>query len=132
MNRLRVCGRGVDCVQFVYAVLEACQIVPVMSFDGYDTSAGLWKEDSGLERVMLEHFHAEWVESGFQFGDIFITKTGKQTAHCGFFDSDGHLWHALAGRCVTKSDFVLWRRGIKGMVRIVRPGLRKVPSGRLN
>ena len=116
-------------MQFVCAVLTDAGILPKCSFTGYDTSAGMWFESTKLQDTILKFANGVWVTSDFEFGDIFILKTGKRSAHCGLFTADGYIWHALGGRCVTKSDYVVWKNESVGMVRLVGDGFRLNPTG---
>lgn len=126
-NRIAIRGKGVDCIKFVMAVCCAAGIVPHTEFYGYDVTAGMWKESSALQETMLRCLHAEWVTDSFKFGDIFVLKTGRRSGHCGIYTADGFVWHALGKRCVTRSDYSLWRREIVGMVRIIKEGFRVDP-----
>lgn len=127
-NRIAVRGVGVDCIKLVYEVLIDCGILDRVEFSGYDVDSGLWTESTKLQDTILRCLHSVWVEESFEFGDIFILKTGNRSAHCGLYTDDGNVWHALGNRCVTKSDFALWRHEIKGMVRVVAPGFRVNPA----
>lgn len=114
-------------------VFRAAGIIPHVEFSGYDVTSGMWKESSALQDTMMRCLYAEWITDGFQFGDVFLLKTGRRSAHCGIYTDDGSIWHALGRRCVTKSDFVLWKREIVGMVRVVKDGFRTDPKSiRLN
>lgn len=127
-NRIAVVGVGVDCINLVCEILYEAQVIPRASFSGYDTDLGMWAESTRLQDTMLRCLNAEWVTSDFEFGDIFIMKTGTRSAHCGFYSDDGYIWHSLSRRCVTRSDFSLWKREILGMVRIVKTGFRMSPN----
>lgn len=126
-NRICEIGVGVDCIKFVYAVLCESQIVPSCDFSGYDVNDGMWGESTRLQDTMMKVFHSVWIESDFQFGDVPILKNGKRSAHCGFYTADGYMWHSLGHRFVTKSDFGLWKREIRGMVRITETGFKIHP-----
>ena len=128
VNRISECGTGVDCIKFVLVVYRAAGIIPHTDFFGYDVTSGMWKESSKLQDAMRKCLHTEWVTDNFQFGDIFILKTGRRSAHCGLYSDDGYIWHALGGRCVTRSDFAVWKREVLGMVRIVKEGFRRDPK----
>lgn len=126
-NRIAICGVGVDCIKFVCEVLFDSGVLPRRDFTGYDLQSGLWTESNKLQDTILRCLNAVWVEDGFEFGDIFILKTGRRTAHCGFYTADGYIWHSLGNRCVTKSDFSFWRHEIRGMIRIKKEGFKLNP-----
>jgi len=127
VNRIAEVGVGVDCIKFVLAVFRSVGVIPHVDFYGYNLTAGMWKESTNLQDTMLRCLHAEWVTADYKFGDIFILRTGKRSAHCGIYTDDGYIWHALGGRCVTKSDFSVWKREIIGMVRVVKDGFKLDP-----
>lgn len=127
-NRIAVVGVGVDCIKLVYEVLVDSNVLPRASFGGYDVDSGMWAESTLLQDTIMNCMFGRWVTSDFEFGDIFIMKTGKRSAHCGFYTADGYIWHALARRFVTRSDFVLWKREIVGMVRLEQIGFRTNPD----
>ena len=127
-NRIAIRGVGVDCIKLVDEVFHDAGVFPRCNFTGYDLDSGMWGQSSKLQDALLKCLHAVWVEKDFEFGDIFILKTGKRSAHCGIYTDDGYVWHSLGHRSVTRSDFALWRHEILGMVRLVKPGFRLNPD----
>jgi len=134
-NRLCERGVGVDCIRLVHAVLEETGVVPGASFGGYDTTAGMWKESSALQEMILKCVRGDWIPAPgpWEFGDVVVLTTGRRSAHCGIIVGD-KVWHSLSGRCVTESDLVLWHKELAGAVRLrelgflVRPEQATLPS----
>lgn len=127
VNRLAIKGVGIDCVQFVWKVLAAAEIVPFGFVPPYSTEEGLFSPSDKLQRVICHVLHHEIAEvESSTFGDVVLFKTGGRTAHCGFF-ADGEVWHSLAGRCVTRSPWLLWRRKADLLIRVTETGFKNEP-----
>lgn len=127
-DRMAVRGQGVDCIRFVFEVLIAAPIVSRRELPPYSTMIGYGKESRSLQDSLLAAFHCvefdyEQSEEEPQFGDIIVFKNGDQSAHCGWFSS-GQLYHALARRCVTRSEWKHWAPRAKSIIRIYALGWR--------
>ena len=128
-NRIAVPGVGIDCIQLVCEVLYDPGVLPRVKFSCYSTADGMWEESHRLRDVMLRCLHSEVVDKeAMEFGDVIITKTGKRSAHCGFYTADGHIWHALGSRFVTRSDLKIWKREIVYALRVVKEGFKVSPN----
>lgn len=127
-NRIAIRKVGVDCIKLVYKVIFEAGIFPDVDFHGYSVDDGMSGESTKLQETILHCCYGEVVFGDYEFGDIAIFKTGDRSAHCGFFSGDGYLWHSLARRCVTRSDFSLWRGAVVCAVRLTGEGFRVSPA----
>ena len=126
-NRIAIPGVGVDCIKFVHEILYDSGVVPRVEYQGYDLEAGMWGPSDKLQHCILQCVNGEVVQEPYEFGDILLFKTGRRSAHCGFYVPD-YIWHSLAHRQVTKSDFPLWRKEIECGIRITSEGLKTSPA----
>lgn len=125
-DRLAAVGQGVDCVNFVAQVLFDAGVIESPVLPTYTTSDGMWAESTRLQEAILACVRGQWVLDSFEFGDVLILKTGRRSAHCAFCAGD-YIWHALAGRFVTRSDLALWAKEVSGAVRLTAAGLKQSP-----
>lgn len=126
-DRIAIPGVGIDCIQLVLQVLIDCEVIPAIVINGYDTTAGMHSHSDRLQRAFKSCMDLEDVPAGDpQFGDLAIFKTGNRSGHCGFI-TEGQIWHALARRSVTFSDYKLWRWEIETLLRIKAVGFTGNP-----
>lgn len=128
-DRMASVGQGVDCVNFIAQVLFDAGTIDDARLPTYTTSDGMWAESTRLQEAILACVRGDWIEagSGYEFGDVLVLKTGRRSAHCAFYSGDDYIWHALAGRFVTRSDLALWAKEICGAIRLTATGLKQSP-----
>lgn len=127
-NRLNIPGIGIDCIKLVAEVLVDSEIVNRLPYGSYSVEHGLFEPSDRLQKVIECAFHVERVAiAEHHFGDIPIFRTGKRSAHMGFLD-DENIWHALANRSVTHSNFNLWSRDVDVLYRITARGWKNNPQ----
>lgn len=127
-DRIARVGVGIDCINFVYEVLAAAGVAERKELGSYDTNVGLHEAVYKLKRAVLTCLDCEEMPPNDpQFGDIVIFKEGAFSGHAGIIiDSD--VWHALAGRCVTRSLYGDWQRKVECLLRIKSLGLKGEPA----
>lgn len=124
-DRIAIRGVGVDCIHLVQAVLFDAGIIPAAKLPWYDLTAGMTEECTALKRAMVDCLFVEEVSKDAPaFGDIAIFKTGRRSGHCGFVVPD-FLWHSLAQRCVTRSNYDQWLPRLDCLLRITGDGFRR-------
>jgi hypothetical protein len=127
IDRLAKFPVGIDCIHYVAEILFAANIIERRELPFYRTTSGIAKVSTELEDRMLAAFHVEVLHVANhepEFGDVVICATGRMTsAHCGWLAGQ-HLWHSLAGRCVTRSEWNHWRHKAKLFVRFYDRGWR--------
>ena len=127
-DRMALPGIGIDCINYVYEILIAAQILERAPLGYYNTRVGLHDGNDRLKRAFKECATVlEQPASDPQFGDIVIFKTGAFSGHCGIVLTGGDIWHSLAGRTVTRSNFAEWIPKIDCLLRIEQEGLIGVP-----
>lgn len=127
-NRMCQVGVGVDCIQFVNEVLADAGIIERTSFGSYDVTDGTHNVSLRLSKAISFALDVESVAiPSVQFGDLAIFRTGTRSGHVGFC-AENVIWHSLAGQCVTKSLFNLWRHEIEFLYRIKSLGLKNSPQ----
>lgn len=126
-DRMKSKGVGVDCINFVAAVVQASGIWPTFTMPGYSTRTGLGRSENVIERILLKLCHCEPVgeTEEWQFGDIVIFTVGRQSNHVGIF-LDGFIWHSMARHLVEpmpvhRSTF----EAVQGVLRLTGDGFRE-------
>jgi cell wall-associated NlpC family hydrolase len=126
-DRIAIVGVGIDCINFVYEVLIAAEILERRTIGGYNTRIGYLEKTEKLKRAFKHCAHVKELPPGDpQFGDIVIFSEGKFSAHSGIV-IDGSIWHSLAQRTVTMSTFEEWQKHIDCLLRITEIGLKNEP-----
>lgn len=127
-NRLAVPGQGVDCVEFVKAVLVAAGIMPAFRLPWYDERLGALRERNIIEDLLVRHLNAEArAPDAGEFGDIVVCRAGRQTNHVGIL-IDGVMWHVPGrGRC-GGDLWEQWRERAQSLVALHGVGYRVDPS----
>lgn len=124
INRLAQVGVGVDCIQFVLAVLVASEIIPQREVAAYSVMDGAHNPSGVLAGEIEKHLHVQSVSvDAPQFGDIAVFYNGQQSAHVGFITGPA-VWHSLSGFGVTRGGFNVWRRRIKYLYRLNQIGFK--------
>lgn len=129
MQRRAVPGRGVDCVQFVVAVLQAAGILPAFRWPQYRQDIGLHLNRNQLGDLMREVFHAETVpidEWDPRTGDVGIFRCGRTSNHCGIVVG-GRFWHVTVAAPVHDTAVRAVRGSLQEVVRFTAKGLRGEP-----
>lgn len=127
-NRMCQVGVGVDCIQFVKEVLADSGIIEPVAFGSYDVNDGTHNVSLRLSKAISFALDVESVPlEKVAFGDLAIFRTGTRSGHVGFCAGNA-IWHALAGQCVTRSQFNLWRHEIEFLYRIKTLGLKNSPT----
>ncbi len=128
-NRLRVKGLGVDCVNFMHAVLIEAEVVEFSRLPFYDERLGALRKTNLIEGIILAHVTATvHPPEDPQFGDLVICKCGRQTNHVGVI-IDGEVWHCPFGSGVGPESWDdRWRSRTQSLVRITKPGYTKSPG----
>lgn len=127
-NRMCLVGVGVDCIQFVKEVLADAGIIDPVKLSGYDVNDGTHNVSQRLASAIGFALDVTPVSvETAAFGDLAIFRTGTRSGHVGFC-TGGAIWHALAGQCVTRSNFNLWRHEIETLYRIQSIGLKNSPQ----
>lgn len=127
-DRIAKLGIGIDCINYVYEILIAAGIVDRQPLGYYNTRVGLHDASDRLKRALTQCLRVEELAPvGREFGDIVVFQTGEFSGHCGII-IDGDIWHALANRTVTRSQFNEWASKVACLLRITAEGLTGVPS----
>jgi len=128
VNRVAVHPTGIDCIHFVHEVLIDSGVLPPADLGRYTLTDGTFNPSDYLKRVFLAACYSEERHPGeAEFGDIVIFKTGKTSAHCGFYTPE-LVWHSLSGRAVIRSPWNHWKHEADCLVRIVHPGFKIEPK----
>lgn len=123
-NRIAEVGVGVDCIKFVHEVIVDSGIIPRQEFGGYSIHEGTFGMSDVLKNTLEAALNVERVEiENHAFGDIAVFKNGMMAGHCGFV-TETHLWHALANKIVTPSQFNLWAHEIDFLFRVTEMGMK--------
>ena len=125
-DRLRIKRRGVDCINFVLAILEACEVIPSTKLPFYRPGWGYGRTFNVMEN--LAHKCMWCVEAPdnepYQFGDVIFFRAGVQSNHTGIVLND-ELWHCAAGRRVeTLRIDEQFYTAVQGAVRITQTGYK--------
>lgn len=128
-NRMAEVGVGIDCVHLLHEVITDAGVVQTrVQFGGYDVQDGQFDVSERLQNIVQDCLHVAPASiEQMEFGDIVIFKTGKRSGHLGFYDG-ASIWHALADRCVTKSQLALWRHDIAVNLRLTELGWKNHPQ----
>lgn len=130
MQRRAIPGRGVDCVQFVVAVLQGAGIVPPFTWPQYRQDIGFRIQRNQLGDLMAEVFHADavpvegWVP---RTGDVGIFRCGRTSNHCGIFVA-GRFWHVTTTSPVHDCNVRVVVGSLQEVVRFTKAGLRGQPE----
>jgi cell wall-associated NlpC family hydrolase len=130
MQRRAIPGRGVDCVQFVVAVVQAAGILPPFTWPQYRQDIGFRINRNQLGDLMREAFHAEafaaedWEP---RTGDVGIFRCGRTSNHCGIFVA-GRFWHVTVTTPVHDCNVGVVRGSLQEVVRFTATGLRGEPE----
>lgn len=117
---------GIDCIHYVAEIMFAAGVVERRELPSYDTTVGIARASRDMERAFFDTVHVEAFDPKVyqpQFGDVVLFKTGFTSAHCAFF-ADKHLYHSLANRCVTRSEWGHWRAKAESFIRFYEKGWR--------
>ena len=117
---------GIDCIHYVAEIMFACGVVERRDLPSYDTMVGIAKESDSMELAFFKAVHVESLDPKIhppQFGDVVLFKTGFTSAHCAFF-AGKHLYHSLANRCVTRSEWPHWKAKAESLIRFYEKGWR--------
>lgn len=129
MQRRREAGRGVDCVQFVIAVLQASGVLPDFQWPQYRQDIGFRIGRNQLGDLMREVFYAESIEvAGWEpkTGDVGIFKCGKTSNHCGIIIG-GRFWHVTTTSPTHDVSPRVVTGHLQEVVRFSRAGLKSEP-----
>lgn len=144
-NRLCLPGEGVDCINFVLAVLRAAEIIPGHRLPSYDERLGTFRKTNVMQAIFLRYLDAEALpaEAPQAFGDLVICRCGRQTNHVGIVlendpptrESPGRaefgttvMWHVPARGFVGPEAWTLWSSRVQSLVRIRTAGLQADPG----
>lgn len=128
VNRVAVPGVGIDCVHLVHEIMKDCDLLPEADLGRYTLMDGMYNPSDYLKRVFLTACIAEELTIDRpEFGDIVIFKTGKVSAHCGFY-TPGFVWHSLSNRAVIKSAWSNWKHEAECLIRLTYPGFKIPPK----
>lgn len=128
-DRLARIGVGIDCINYVYAILIAAGVVEWKEIGGYNTSVGFKETTHRMKNAFKACVQCVEIQptEPVQFGDVIVFKEGRFAAHGGFY-ADGKIWHALARRTVTANVFGEWLPLVDCFLRITAIGLIGEPS----
>lgn len=127
-NRMCQVGIGIDCIQFVKEVLADSGIIEPVKLSAYDVNDGTHNVSQRLAAAINFALDVEPVAiEAVSFGDLAVFRTGTRSGHVGFC-AGSVIWHALAGQCVTRSNFALWRHEVETLYRIKSIGLKNNPQ----
>lgn len=129
-DRMAMKGVGVDCVNFVCAILRAAGICEPFNMPGYSTTTGLGRSENIIERILLRCFHGEVIgeREEIVFGDIVIFTVGRQSNHVGIF-LDGMIWHSMAAHLVEPMPIEQRTFDVmQSVVRLTGTGLKERPE----
>lgn len=127
-DRLRLKKKGVDCVNFVAAVLIDAGLVRDFALPYYSANWGIGRRENVMSRLIDELFHVEEVTGEPEFGDLLVFRVGRQSNHIGIV-IDGECWHCMTRRFVEPSE--LDHRifsDVQTILRLVAPGEKRAPE----
>lgn len=126
-NRMADIRIGIDCIHYVSEICVAAGLMDRQQLPEYDVNMGVAKVSTLLENAMIAKLHVEGFDSTNhepEFGDVVVFDTGGLfSAHCGWYTGK-HLYHSLAKRCVTRSEWKHWQHKAKIFVRFYSKGFR--------
>lgn len=124
-DRMAVIGTGIDCIHYVAEIFIAAGLIERRQLPSYRTTEGIANSaNTALEDRIGEMVHVDRIEldqAAPEFGDVIVFKVGNVSGHCGFFANE-YLYHALGGRCVTRSPWQHWRHKAKVALRMTQGG----------
>lgn len=129
-QRRAVPGRGVDCVQFVVAVLQAAGMLPTFRWPQYRQDIGFALNRNQLGDLMVQAFNAEILPvAGWEprTGDVGIFRCGRTSNHCGIVVA-GRFWHVTTSTPVHDTAVKAISGTLQEVVRLTAPGLRSDPE----
>lgn len=101
-HRARVRGAGVDCIQFLIAVYNACGLCPDIDTGDYPPDWMLHRDEERLLEGLRQY--AVEIESP-AMGDIIVYKFGRCFSHAGIVSGPREIVHAyLEERAVVLGD----------------------------
>lgn len=131
-DRIAIVKVGIDCAQLVHEILCDSGIIEPRKFTGYNLATGMHSIVRQLERTIGTCLNVEEVDkTNHQFGDIPVFREGIRSGHVGFC-TEHHIWHSMANRFVTKSEFKIWRGEIQTIFRIKEIGWLENPQTIIN
>jgi len=130
---MRLAGEGVDCINFVMAILEGSGVLPRTPLPFYDERLGSFRARNVMEDLFLRFFHAEahepeWNNGCPEFGDVVICKCGRQSNHVGII-LDGWFWHVPSKGFCSPEPWPFWQFRAQRLVRFTQIGRREDPAG---
>ena len=120
---------GIDCVHYALAIFIGARLLEDTDLGHYSVTDGLYAKSDNLKRVIEGCIHCQTFpakDDEVQFGDVVIFRTCGVSAHCGFCDGTS-IYHALAGKCVTRSPWAHWRHRAEWLIRMTAPGWKNDP-----
>lgn len=130
MQRRAIPGRGVDCVQFVVATVQAAGILPPFRWPQYRQDIGFHLNRNQLGDLMRAVFVAELVDLETwepATGDVGIFRCGRTSNHCGIVVA-GRFWHVTTTAPVHDTAIRAVRGSLQEVVRFTGAGLRADPQ----
>lgn len=127
-------GEGVDCINFVMAILEESEVVPRgKRLPFYDERLGSFRARNVMEDLFVRFLHTRPVDVGTvldvpEFGDVVICQCGKQTNHVGIV-LDGWMWHVTSKAFVLPEPWEIWRHRSQRLIRFIDFGWKEDPHG---
>ncbi len=125
-DRLRIKRRGVDCINFVLAILHACGIIEDVKLPFYKPGWGYGRSFNVMESLAHKCMYCiDCPETEpYEFGDVVFFRAGVQSNHTGIV-LDGQLWHCAAGRRVEPMRIdERFYSAVQGAVRITQTGMQ--------
>jgi NlpC/P60 family putative phage cell wall peptidase len=109
-HHARIKGVGVDCVQLLCGVFEACGLVPHVDTGFYPVDWHLHRSEELFVKALGPHATQLQPAAPRAPGDVFLFRYGRTFSHGAIYvgdDSDGHglLVHSYIGRGVILSGF---------------------------
>jgi len=130
MQRRCIAGTGVDCVQFVFAVLRAADAVPDFPWPSYRQDVGFSSTRNHLADLMQAVLHVESlnpIEWEPRTGDIGIFKVGRTSNHTGIVVG-GRFWHVTTRQPVHSQQCAVVRPTLQEVLRLTAAGLKSEPE----
>lgn len=128
-DRMALPREGVDCVNFVLAVLIRTGVVPPAQLPFYHEALGSLRRRNVIEDILAAHLHCDVLQPGSpaEFGDIVVCQCGRQSNHVGII-IDGSFWHCPArGHCGPEA-WHQWAARAQCLVRVTAPGYKAAPA----
>lgn len=129
-DRMKKKGVGVDCINFVSAILEAAGLWPAFRMPGYSTRTGLGRRENVIERILHKVAHCETISetAEWAFGDIVVFTVGRQSNHVGIY-LDGFIWHSQARHLVEPIPVDRsTSESVQAVIRLTGEGFKAAPE----